>query len=61
MTKAGMVKIAPATNASPTLAVVRAMFCWRTLPRMKGKRKAAMAITAAGKVAEMVMPALSPR
>ena len=59
MTKAGMVKMAPATRASPTEAVVRAMFSSRTLP-LKGRR-AAIATTAAGKVAATVNPAFMPR
>ena len=49
-----IVKIAPATRASPTEAAVRAMFCSSTLPRRNGRRKAAMASTAAGKVADTV-------
>jgi hypothetical protein len=61
MTKAGTVKIAPATNASPTAAAMRMVFCSRMVPRKNGKRNAAIAITAAGKVAETVMPALKPR
>src|SRR3989304_5582215 len=59
MTNAGMVKIAPATSASPTDAAVRATFSSRIVPR-KG-RSAAMATTAAGKVAETVRPAFIPR
>ena len=59
MTKAGIVKIAPATSASPTDAVVRAMFSSSTEPpRM---RSAAIATTAAGKVAATVRPARMPR
>ena len=58
---AGMVKIAPATRASPTLAEVRAMFCSRMPPRMPGMRKSAMAMTAAGMVAATVWPARIPR
>ncbi len=54
MTKAGMVKIAPATSASPTVAAVRMVFCSRIDPRKNGRRKAAMASTAAGNVAETV-------
>jgi hypothetical protein len=56
-----MVKIAPATSASPTEAAVRATFCSSTEPRKKGNRNAAIAMTAAGNVAEMVSPALRPR
>ncbi len=58
MMKAGRVKIAPATSASPTDAVVRAMFSSRIVPR-RGLR-AAMATTAAGKVAATVSPAFIP-
>ncbi len=54
-----MVKMAPAASASPTAPVVRAMFSSRMEPRKK--RSTAMAITAAGKVAATVMPALRPR
>ena len=61
MTKAGTVKMAPAARASPTEAAVRMVFCSRTEPRKKGRRKAAMARTAAGNVAETVCPALKPR
>ena len=59
MTKAGMVKIAPATNASPTEAAVRAMFSSRMLPL--SSRSAAIATTAAGNVAATVRPAFMPR
>jgi len=53
-----MVKIAPATSASPTEAVVRAMFSSRIEP--PNPHKAAMATTAAGKVAATVRPAVMP-
>src|SRR5947207_10221473 len=59
--KAGMVKIAPATNASPTEAAVRVRFCSKTPPRKNGMRKSAIAITAAGMVAATVCPAFIPR
>src|SRR5579872_4076296 len=59
--KAGMVKMAAATSASPTDAAVRTMFCSKTVPRKYGSRKSAMAITAAGMVAAMVCPAFIPR
>jgi len=59
MRKAGIVKIAPATNASPTDAVVRARFSSRTFPPKT--RSAAIATTAAGKVAATVMPTFIPR
>ena len=54
-----MVKMAPATSASPTEAAVRVMFCSSTPPPMT--RKTAMAMTAAGMVAAMVCPAFMPR
>jgi len=53
-----MVKIAPATKASPTDAVVRAMFCSRTPP--PSGRKRANTITVAGNVAATVNPAFIP-
>ncbi len=58
-----MVKMAPATSASPTEAAVRAMFCSRMPPRSPriGRRNSAMAITAAGMVAATVCPARMPR
>src|SRR5579884_2995413 len=56
-----MVKIAPATRASPTDAAVRAMFCSRIVPRIAGMRNSAIAITAAGIVAATVCPARIPR
>ena len=59
MTKAGMVKMAPATNDSPTDAVVRAIFSSRMLPRKM--RRTAIATTAAGKVAATVRPTFMPR
>jgi hypothetical protein len=59
--KAGMVKIAPAASASPTVPAARAMFCSRMVPRKNGSRKAASARIAAGKVAETVCPALRAR
>src|ERR1700722_15179815 len=58
---AGMVKIAPATNASPTDAAVRVMFCSRMPPRNHGMRNRAIAMTAAGMVAATVWPAFIPR
>jgi len=61
ITNAGIVKMAPATSASPTEAAVRMVFCSSTVPRKNGRRKAAIASTAAGKVAETVWPALKPR
>ena len=54
MTNAGIVKIAPATNASPTEAAVRAIFCSRMPPRNAGMRNRAIAMTAAGEVAATV-------
>jgi len=54
-----MVKMAPAASASPTAPVVRAMFSSKIVPLKT--RSTAMAMTAAGKVAATVMPALSPR
>ena len=59
MTNAGIVKMAPATKASPTDAVVRAMFSSSTEPPRT--RSAAIATTAAGKVAATVRPARMPR
>ena len=59
MTNAGIVKMAPATSASPTDAVVRAMFSSRIEPPKM--RSAAIATTAAGKVAATVRPARIPR
>ena len=59
ITNAGIVKIAPATSASPTLAEVRATFSSRIVP-LKG-RSAAIATTAAGKVAATVSPTFMPR
>jgi hypothetical protein len=59
--KAGMVKMAPATSASPTDAAVRAMFCSCSVPWNIDVRNRAMAITAAGIVAAMVCPALMPK
>ncbi len=53
-----MVKMAPATSASPTDAVVRAMFSSRIVPPKP--RSTAMATTAAGKVAATVSPAVMP-
>ncbi len=58
MMKAGMVKMAPATNPSPTEAVVRAMFSSRMVPLKS--LSTAMATTAAGKVAATVRPARMP-
>ena len=55
-----MVKMAPATSASPTEAAVRAMFCSRMPPRKAGMRNSAIAITAAGMVAATVWPAFMP-
>ena len=57
--KAGMVKMAPATSDSPTEAVVRARFSSRILPLKT--RRAAIATTAAGKVAATVSPTFIPR
>ena len=57
----GIVKIAPATSASPTEAAVRVMFCSSTPPRNRGTRNSARAITAAGMVAATVWPAFIPR
>ena len=59
ITKAGMVKMAPATNDSPTEAVVRARFSSRMLPPKT--LSAAIATTAAGKVAATVRPTFMPR
>ena len=59
--KAGMVKIAPATKASPTEAAVRVRFCSSTPPRKNGSRNRAIEITAAGIVAATVWPAFMPR
>ena len=56
---AGIVKIAPATSASPTAAVVRQVFSSRIVPFMP--RRIAIAMTAAGNVAATVMPATRPR
>src|SRR3954470_2884057 len=58
---AGIVKIAPATSASPTDAAVRTMFCSSSVPRNHGNRNSAMAMTAAGIVAATVCPARIPR
>ena len=54
-----MVKIAPAAMPSPIEPAVRAMFSSSSDPFHA--RIAAMAMTAAGYVAAMVMPARSPR
>jgi len=59
--KAGIVKMAPATSASPTDAAVRVMFCSSSVPRKAGMRNKAIAITAAGIVAATVCPARIPR
>ena len=59
MTNAGIVKMAPATSASPTDAVVRAMFSSSTDP--PSRRSTAMETTAAGKIAATVRPARMPR
>ena len=59
ITNAGIVKMAPATSASPTDAVVRVMFSSRIDPPRS--RNAAIATTAAGKVAATVRPAFIPR
>ena len=56
-----MVKIAPATSASPTDAAVRVMFCSSSVPRNAGRRNSAIAMTAAGIVAATVCPAFIPR
>jgi hypothetical protein len=58
MTKAGIVKIAPAISDSPTEAVVRAIFSSRIVP-LNGRRTA-MATTAAGNAAATVRPAFMP-
>jgi len=54
MRNAGIVKIAPATSASPTAAVVRQVFSSRMVPLIP--RSAAIAMTAAGNVAATVIP-----
>ena len=54
-----MVKIAPAATDSPMEPAVRAMFSSSSDPFHA--RIAAMAITAAGYVAAMVIPARNPR
>jgi len=59
MTNAGIVKMAPATSASPTEAVVREIFSSSTEPPRA--RSAAIATTAAGNVAATVSPARMPR
>src|ERR1700683_185225 len=59
MRNAGSVKIAPAATDSPIDPAVRAMFSSSTDPFHA--RIAAIAITAAGYVAAIVMPARSPR
>ena len=59
MTKAGIVKIAPAARPSPIVPAVRAMFSSSKVPFQA--RRTAIAITAAGYVAAMVMPARRPR
>jgi len=51
-----MVKIAPATSASPTLPAVRAMFCSRMPPRKAGRRNRPSR-SRAGIVAATVCPA----
>ena len=56
---AGMVKIAPAAMPSPIEPAVRAMFSSSSDPFQA--RIAAMAITAAGYVAAIVIPARRPR
>ena len=59
MRKAGIVKIAPAATDSPIDPAVRAMFSSSSDPFHA--RMAAIAITAAGYVAAIVIPARSPR
>ena len=54
-----MVKIAPAATDSPMEPAVRAMFSSSSDPFQA--RKTAMAMTAAGYVAAMVIPARKPR
>ena len=54
-----MVKTAPAATDSPIEPTVRAMFSSSSEPFMS--RSSAIPITAAGYVAAIVMPALSPR
>src|SRR5689334_8377035 len=56
---AGIVKIAPAATDSPIEPAVRAIFSSRSDPFQA--RRTAMAMTAAGYVAAMVIPALRPR
>jgi len=55
-----MVKMAPATSASPPDAAVRAIFCFGT-PPPPITRKTATAMTAAGMVAAIVWPAFIHR
>ncbi len=59
MRKAGIVKIAPAAMDSPMDPTVLAMFSSRIEPFMI--LRMAMPMTAAGYVAAIVIPALSPR
>ena len=54
-----MVNIAPAAKASPTEAVVLAIFSSRIFPLKT--LNIAIAITAAGKVAATVIPAFNPK
>jgi hypothetical protein len=59
ITKAGIVKIAPAATDSPIEPTVRAKFSSSSDPFII--RSTAMPITAAGYVAAIVMPARRPR
>ncbi len=59
-TKAGKVKIAPAATASPAEAMVWTTLFSRIVARPSA-RSTAIEITAAGMLAETVIPAYSPR
>ena len=59
ITKAGIVKTAPAATDSPMEPTVRAKFSSRSVPFIM--RRTAMPMTAAGYVAAIVMPAFRPR
>jgi hypothetical protein len=60
MISAGSVKITPAARPSPDAAAVCTALFWRMLP-VRRMRKIAIEITAAGTLAETVMPANIPR
>ena len=58
---AGTVKITPAANDSPALAMVCTALFSRILTSLKRLRRMSIDITAAGILAETVIPAYKPR